>query len=205
MTLRLLSAGSAICLSVASAAAPLFVPDTEGNWPRAAHPFVDRRSLQHDALAVGLEAAPGAPQPSPEIVRFVAAPPAPPLLMWVSGRPPSAERRAAAVAALPPGGVNALVRVDGVTADVGDMWTGPRYPPAELASDLRRLTPLDLAPAARELPVDEAHPPASWLAAPAGLAAAALLLLAVSIMLAVALMARGRPGAARAEGANRRR
>lgn len=193
MTLRLLAAGSAVCLSVASAAAPLFVPDTEGNWPRAVHPFVDRRSLQHDALAIGLDAAPGAPEPSSGSVRFVAAPPAPPLLMWVSSRPPSAERRAVAV--LRPGGVNALVRVDGVTTDVGDVWNEPRYPPAELASDLRRLAPLDLAPAARELPVDELHPDDSWMAAPATLAAAALLLLAVSVMLAITLMVRGRPRA----------
>lgn len=193
MTLRLLSAGSAVWLSVASAAAPLFVPDTAGNWPRATHPFVDRRSLQHDALAIGLDAVPGAAAPSPEGVRFVVAPPAPPLLMWVSGRPPSAERRA--VAAPRSGGVNALVRVDGVTTDVGDVWTGPRYPPAELASDLRRLASVDIAPAARELPADEPPPDDSWLAAPATLAAAALLLLAVSVMLAITLMVRGRPRA----------
>lgn len=199
MMLRLLFAGVAACLSVASVAAALFIPDSHGNWPRATPPFADARSLQHDALAVGLDAAPGAAPRTSDNVRFVVAPLAVPQFVWPAGRPPRAARADRAPdATLRPGGINALVRIDGVTADVGDVSTGP-YRPAELARDLQALPPLhpESVAMARAAAADWEDLPLPWFQTPGVLVTVTLLLLALSLLIAGTLLLRGRPGRAR--------
>jgi hypothetical protein len=197
MMLRLLSTGVVACLSAAGLAAALFVPDTDGNWPRAGSPFVDARSLQHDALAIGLAAAPGAPHPSADRVRFVVAPLAVPQFVWPPDRSRAGAGDRALVTRAGAGGISALVRVDGVTADVGDMLSAGRYRPAELAGDLHALPPLDAQALAlaRDAAAEAGPPPFAWATAP--LLRVTLLLLALSLLLAGTLLARGRPARSR--------
>lgn len=197
MMLRWLWTVSATCLSVASFATALFVPDTQGNSPRPNASFIDARSLQHDALAVGLDAAPGAARPTSDNVRFVVAPLAVPQFIWPARWPPDpAPANRAPLATLRPGGINALVRIDGVTADVGNMSTEGRYRPAELAGDLRSLPPLapETVAMGRAADTDAEGLPLPWFEAPGTLVTATLLLLAFSMLIAGALLAHGRPG-----------
>lgn len=191
MMLRLLMAGGAACLSSAAVAAALFVPDIQGHWPRPAYPFVDARSLQHDALAAGLDAAPGAPRPSADTVRFVVAPLAVPQFVWPARRLPGAPSVApASDSGVRPGGINALVRVDGMTADVGDVSAGGPYRPTELADDLRALPPLTPGSAGLARAVDAQEGPVGWFEAPRVLVTITGLLLALSLLLAGGLLMR---------------
>lgn len=190
MELRFLPGALATCLSAATFAAPLYVPNRDGRWPGTEVPFVDSRSIQHDALAAGLDGVPGRPRTITDGVYLVAAPvpagPAGTLADVATARAAHAAGRRA-----PIGGVSALARIGGTTTDIGDVSRRPACRDATL--DLRALPHLDVEAVDldRGLVTSE-RGELAWSVAPQILAAVTALLFAASVILAVVLMARGR-------------
>lgn len=187
----LLVAAIAAGVSAASFAAPLYVPNRDGRWPGPGAPFADSRSIQHDALAAGLDGVPGRPRTIADGLYFVAAPPPARLVGTVRDKA-TAEAVRAAGFRMAAGGVTALWRIAGSTIDVGDILGSRSYHATDMATDLAALPHLDTEG------LDLVHVPSAtngvarraWPGAPAILGGVTALLAATALIILGAIFAR---------------